>query len=124
MTDLYSEALKRGLRAMAEVDKSSLGEEEALTCLTAGITAYLAAQWRPIESAPKEHKPGELQPPLIGLWIPAIGNAYGRYADERYAKKPRPYWSYHTVMGVGYQRANQPTHWQPLPPPPPVEGKT
>lgn len=67
------------------------------------------SDWQPIETAPKDRR--------IRLWA-AGAERHGRWDDDRYSKKPRPFWSFETVMGTTFQRTNQPTHWMECPEPP------
>lgn len=73
----------------------------------------LAARWRPIEIAPKDGTP---------IFACTANGAVGICVWNKcnYHKKPMPYWDYHnfSLYGVTWMRANQPTHWQPLPAPP------
>ncbi len=74
------------------------------------------SKWQPIETAPKDKS-------LILVYRPAALK-WGQidiatWDDDRYAKKPRPYWrSIIRIMGKLDMRAWEPTHWQPLPEPP------
>lgn len=68
--------------------------------------------WQPIETAPKDQ--------VVLLWRP---NAYGlakcdigNWDDDKYAKRPKPYWrSFLGCVRVSQMRNWYPTHWQPLP---------
>lgn len=73
--------------------------------------------WRPIESAPKDGT-------TVLLYFPDRGSVCGSWDKDEYARKPAPYWSRDTerIFGVRETRANQPTHWMPLPEPPAPEG--
>lgn len=68
---------------------------------------------QPIETAPTDGTD-------MLLHTPARGWVRGRWNDDKSAKKPRPYWTNQTewLWGVTVTRADQPTHWLPLPPPP------
>jgi uncharacterized C2H2 Zn-finger protein len=71
-------------------------------------------RWRPIATAPKDGTE-------VLLYCPKRGTTVrGRWSDERYANKPRPYWTHdrERIWGKLDTRADQPTHWMPLPPPP------
>lgn len=73
-------------------------------------------EWQPIETAPKDGTRV-----LIWSMIHTAGKAVGaRWNDDRYAKKPRPYWQTDTIRidGVDQCRAYPPEFWVPLPPPP------
>lgn len=72
--------------------------------------------WRDIKTAPRDGT-------RVDLWLPTAKRfAYGFFYDDHYRtkSKPRPYWRTDSedLFGVAWQRANQPTHWRPLPPPP------
>lgn len=74
-------------------------------------------QWQPIETAPKDNR--ILLGWVVGIFT-GINCVIGRWNNDSYAKKPRPYWTHDlerltTVYGT---RSNQPTHWMPLPEPP------
>lgn len=68
--------------------------------------------WQPIETAPKDGS-------KMLLWCPADGGrvAIGRWDDDRYSRRPRPYWS---LVGsrTTDSRNRQPTDWMLLPEPP------
>jgi len=74
-------------------------------------------KWEPIETAPKDgtriltYRPEGHDWSKVGI---------GDWDDDKYAKKPRPYWSDQNerILGVLWCRKNQPTHWMPLPNPP------
>lgn len=68
-----------------------------------------ASPWRPIESAPKDQK--------ILVWARGYHWVAG-WDDDRYAKKPRPFWDYSNLWGKTGCRETPPTHWMPLPDPP------
>lgn len=75
--------------------------------------------WQPIETAPKDGS-------CFLLWRPYPGRAsllqfsVGRWCSDKYAKKPRPYWSSQdeAIHGKRWAIDYQPTHWMPLLPPP------
>jgi hypothetical protein len=76
----------------------------------------MVERWQPIETAPKDGT-------LILAWFTWL---HGRvcicsWNTDRYAKRPRPYWSTldERVFGISRAREGQPTHWMPLPDPPP-----
>jgi hypothetical protein len=66
-----------------------------------------------MESAPKDGT-------RIVLWRSRRGVAIGQYAADKYAIRPRPYWTtdQERLWGVKETREDQPTHWMPLPDPP------
>ena len=65
--------------------------------------------WLPIETAPKDCD--------ILLYCQCHGAVRGKWNDDRYGKKPNPYWTHdrEKIWGVNAIRADQPTHWRPLP---------
>lgn len=68
--------------------------------------------WQPIETAPKDR--------TVMLWVPDgvwSRATFGEWDDEKYARKPKPYWNteLRRWRGVIWQRAHQPTHWAPIP---------
>lgn len=70
--------------------------------------------WQPIETAPKDGT-------RIMLFCSGkYGAVFGHWNKDQYSKKPRPYWTNdkEQLWGVYDTRANQPTHWKPLPKPP------
>ena len=71
------------------------------------------SEWQPIETAPKDG--GDLL-----LFCPARGAVRGSWNACKYDSKPRPYWTHdrERLYGVKDTRADQPTHWMPLPKPP------
>lgn len=74
---------------------------------TAAIRARLqAATWQPIETAPRDRR--------LELWTPGQdgGSRLGRWDDDRYVKKPRPYWRFDGSMRSTQDRESQPTHWR------------
>lgn len=70
-----------------------------------------AMDWQPIETAPKNRDI------LVCLAHGIVTVA--RWQDDRYARKPRPYWQMewnaHRTLD---DRRDQPLFWQPLPDPP------
>ena len=72
-------------------------------------------EWQVIETAPKDGTTVFVYPPT---WGDRSGST-AHYDSDKYATKPRPYWSRDDALGkVGYSRGTPPTHWQPLPAPP------
>lgn len=67
------------------------------------------SEWQPIDTAPKD--------PDVLLFCPLAGIVRGRWSAERYATRPRPYWTHdrERLFGTRYVRRDQPTHWMPLP---------
>ena len=92
--------------------KSVPGVGSVAVCLHCERPYREPETWRPIDSAPRD-----------GTRILILREHYGemrvdvaKWDDDQYAKKPRPYWSYdQDACGVSSMRANQPTHWMPLP---------
>ena len=70
-------------------------------------------KWMDIETAPK----GDAR---IILCFPTGRVECGKWEADQYAKTPRPFWTgdLERVFGTLWYRANQPTHWMPLPKPP------
>ncbi len=66
-------------------------------------------EWQPIETAPKNQD--------VLLFCPLRGIVRGVWNWDRYAHNPRPYWSNdrERMLGTRETRADQPTHWMPLP---------
>ena len=70
-------------------------------------------EWQPIETAPKDGT-------KVLLFVDTGYEARihpGKWNDDRYAKRPRPYWDYLYFQTMD-SRDHQPTHWMPLPAPP------
>jgi hypothetical protein len=69
--------------------------------------------WQPIATAPHDalillYRPGTRYP-----WAQVD---IGRWDDNHYAKKPRPFWrSMNGLLGITEMRDYFPSHWQPLP---------
>ena len=70
--------------------------------------------WQPIETAPKDG--GYI---LIG-WDYSTHIGIARWDDDQFNRKPRPFWRITGSLSVTRDRANQLTHWMPLPEPPPA----
>ena len=72
-------------------------------------------EWRPIETAPMDGT-------KVMLFIPGQhhGVTIGKWNEDKYSKKPRPYWTtdLELLWGKLTVRSNQPTHWMLLPAPP------
>ena len=74
-----------------------------------------ARGWQPIETAPKDGTAVMVYP---GTWS-GRSASIAKWESDKYAKKPRPYWSRDDDFGrVTFSREHPPTHWMPLPPPP------
>ena len=88
-----------------------------------GVVAHTALEnggeaqgWRPIETAPKDTR--------VLLFWPSFWNSKprietGQWKDDRYANRPKPYWSgdQERIFGVRAYRESAPTHWQSIEPP-------
>ena len=64
------------------------------------------SEWQPIETAPKDRR--------ILLSIDcSVGFCGGNWDEDKYRKKPRPYWraDVENWMGILWMRDHQPTHW-------------
>ena len=77
------------------------------------------SEWQPIETAPKDGKAILL---YSDKWPRC---AAGFWTDDRFSARPKPLWvsDFERLYGLRWQRLTQPTHWQPLPLPPPPEVK-
>ena len=67
--------------------------------------------WQPIETAPKDGT-------RIMVYCPRLGvNCSANWNDDKYARKPRPYWTHmgEYLWGKTMVREDQPTHWMPMP---------
>jgi hypothetical protein len=66
---------------------------------------------QPIETAPRDRR--------ILVFRPHFGWVGGKWNDDRFARRPRPFWdldaSYITITSM---RESPPTHWTELPPEP------
>jgi len=79
----------------------------------------LAEGWELIESAPL-NETVLVYPPT---W-PSKTCSTAQFNDDKYSKKPRPYWEREDALGlVNKSRLTPPTHWRPLPPPPSMKEK-
>lgn len=79
----------------------------------------MKSPWQSIDTAPKDGTE-------IIVFIPAHGVVSPcRWNEDKYAKKPRPYWAHwgKYAFGINDLRANQPTHWIPVLPKP-MTGET
>ena len=80
------------------------------------------SEWQTINTAPTKPPAGAPKwaaNPRVMLFCPNRGATFGQYYEDEYSSKPRPYWI--TDRGRGHvmeDRRDQPTHWQPEPPPP------
>lgn len=71
------------------------------------------SEWQPIETAPKNV--AILVYP--STWGDMIASP-AKWDDDKYNRKPKPYWSRRDSRRVSESRDNPPTHWMPLPEPP------
>ncbi len=88
-------------------------DPETLADIRAALQSAISGKWLGIAECPKDSR--------VLLNFPApVGVGVGRWSDDRYAKKPRPYWTAETerIWGTLTIRANQPTRYMPLPLPP------
>lgn len=76
-------------------------------------------KWQPIDTAPKDGSMVMLYRPDAIEWAKVC---IGKYDDNRYHKKPNPYWALCLHIG-GRNQARQwsPTHWMPLPDAPEID---
>jgi hypothetical protein len=65
----------------------------------------MTIDWEPIETAPRDRR--------LLLWGPGCGLVFGKWDDDRYATRPKPYWSLQNNLRlrITYARENPPTHW-------------
>jgi hypothetical protein len=95
---------------------ASLAAHPVNTNLSEIDTSLVVGGWRPIEMAPKDGSEEGGNRQL--LCKSARGKAEFYFWDsDQYAKKPRPFWNSYglSMFGTRHIRANQPTHWSPLP---------
>jgi len=75
----------------------------------------MTAEWRPIETAPKDGTPIIVYMPWEGGMV-RTAHYSRRLTEDRYAQNV---WCVH--WSGSYKSRVAPTHWMPLPPPPPKE---
>lgn len=94
---------------IAEAIDAAIREREE----QAKVIERLKNPWLPIESAPKDGT-------HLLLHFDGIGPIRGRWDNDRFAKRPRPYWTCDAERWMGKIdiRSKQPNLWMPLPPPP------
>ena len=68
--------------------------------------AATCSAWLPIETAPKDKTMILLASSRVEI---------GNWDDDKYARKPKPYWNRYSAFGKTSERENNPTHWMPLP---------
>lgn len=81
------------------------------------------SNWTPISEAPKNKRVLLYRPTALD-WSKIV---VGKFDDDKYARRPRPYWTHDQEMleGKNRTRSNQPTHFMELPEPPDsFEGNT
>lgn len=73
------------------------------------------SEWLPIETAPKNG--------ARVLIFRKSHVAIGQFDDDKYLKRPVPFWSGTdaAIWGKAWAKSNAPTHWMPLPSPPGAE---
>lgn len=77
-------------------------------------------RWQPIETAPRDGTSFIAFRPTMWGGKGHIGPT--SWVDDRYAKKPRPFWqSVEHWIGILEDRQHPPTHWQPIPAAPEVQ---
>ena len=70
----------------------------------------MASGWQPIETAPRDRR--------IELWIPSAWDrgegrpTHGKWDDDRYSRRPRPFWNYDFCRRVSDMRDETPSHWR------------
>ena len=81
------------------------------------LSGGLFGSWSPIETAPTAPR-SVLEPTPRFLLLCASGRIeIGWHDSDQYAKRVRPFWYLEGRWGrVMDMRADQPTHWMPLPP--------
>lgn len=98
-----ADAIKKAKAHELVCDQNPLLQE------TRALREALAQTWRDIETAPKDGQ-------ILG-WCPIRSEARILHWDtEEFHNKPKPHWaSYGFLFGKIAERADQPTHWMPLP---------
>jgi hypothetical protein len=77
-------------------------------------------KWMPIESAPRDGSMILVYPPT---WYDRHCSM-AKWDDDRYAKRPRPYWKRaDDLLRTTISRDAKTTHWMPLPEPPEAPGE-
>lgn len=76
-------------------------------------------KWKPIETAPTDGTMILLYRPKAAEWAKVT---VGKYNDDKYAKKPKPFWEiWFKLGGVTDSRLWVPTYWMPIPEQPKIE---
>jgi hypothetical protein len=114
------ETVRDKLRAAGRFVVYNPGETVWAEDLADAIDAHLAEKagarvdgWMPIESAPKD----VCILVYPGIWVGKVCSI-AKWNDDRYSKKPRPYWERDDGLRASISHENPPTHWMPLPPGP------
>lgn len=96
--------------AIRDAHLPSQGEPFDCLAFARAVLDYAQA-WRPMESAPKDGTR------VMLVWND-FGPTMGCWNTDKYAAKPRPYWSHdrERLLGTRSTRASAPTGWLPLPP--------
>lgn len=83
--------------------------EKAISCID---RLEQRMTWQPIETAPKDGTRILLAGPEGPFKQPVVG----RWDEDKYAAKPKPYWNNDRagIFGIREIRTNQPTHWMPI----------
>lgn len=82
------------------------------------IRAKCSAEWKPIDTAPKDQSVLMFRPGAA-YWAKV---AIGAWEEDTFSKRPKPYWEGLHKLGRNSQyREWEPTHWMPLPDDPKVE---
>ena len=72
--------------------------------------------WKPIDTAPKD---GAIILVYPATWREMTASP-ARWDDDRYARKPRPYWRRIDTLRTRDSRDSPPSHWMPQPQPPEI----
>ncbi|EKU97989.1 hypothetical protein Lepto7375DRAFT_7248 [Leptolyngbya sp. PCC 7375] len=72
-------------------------------------------EWYPVETAPTDGTRILLYRP--GSYVTWAMIVIGNFDDDRYAARPKPYWTHdlERLLGKLDARKTPPTHWMPLP---------
>jgi hypothetical protein len=110
----FDELTEDALEVMVEASFMRPGGPVVLQTLLHLLKAFAAPkgpQWQLIETAPKDGTPflGYTKTrfeAIIAVWL---------WEKDKYNKKPNPYFARDGFHAKTDDRANQPTHWMPLP---------
>jgi len=108
-----------GIEEYAVMTHEQIEEAQIAGGVIVTPNAVLGA-WLPIETAPKDKRI------LLGyelIIFNGINSVCGCWDDDRYAKKPKPFWTHdmYRLKGARETRAQQPIAWMPLPEAPNAE---